>query len=156
MKPRHPAPRSPHPNQPTSDRAHPATRVTPVNLGNLANHANRAKAVVTAANPVKAAHVEMAAQPTTVGEPRPPVVQSQAVVILKPSAIAPKAVATAKVEAAVQSDRNAPQGRLVHLGKTGRPAEDPIRMAVQRMPLRRILCLMFKVEVCRQFQRALV
>jgi hypothetical protein len=127
-----------------------------VNLGNLANHANRAKAVVTAANPVKAAHVEMAAQPTTVGEPSPPVVQSQAVVIIKPSAIAPKAVATAKVEAAVQSDKNAPRERLVRLGKTERPAEARIRMAVQRMPLRWILCLTFKLELYRQFQRALI
>jgi hypothetical protein len=123
---------------------------------NHASRASREKAAVTVVNLVMAAHVEMAAQPTTVGEPRPPVVQSQAVVILKPSAIAPKAVATAKVEAAVQSDRNALQGRLVHLGKTGPPAEDPIRMAVQRMPLRWILCLVFKVDLCRQFRRALV
>ena len=152
MKPRHPVLRSLHPNQQKSVPAHPVTRVIPVNH---ASRASRERAAVTAVNLVMAAHVEMAAQPTTVGEPRPPVVQSQAVVILKPSAIAPKAVATAKVEAAVQSDRNAPQGRLVHLGKTGRPAEDPIRMAVQRMPLRWILCLVFKVELCRQFQRAL-
>ena len=153
MKPRHPVPRSLHPNQRTSVRAHPAIRVIPVNH---ASHASREKAAVTAVNLVKAAHVEMAALPTTVGEPRPPVVQSQAVVILKPSAMALKAVATAKVEAAVQSDRNAPQGRLVHLGKTARLAEAPIRTAVQRMPLRWIRCLTFKEELCRQSQRALV
>jgi hypothetical protein len=155
MKPRHRVPRSLHSNQRTSVRAHPAIREIPVNHASRASRVNSEKAAVTAVNLVKAAHVEMAAQPTSVGEPSPPVVQSQAVVIPKQSAIAPKAVATAKVEAAVRSDRNAPQGRLVHLGKTGRPAEDPIRMAVQRMPLRRILCLMFKVELCRQFQRAL-
>jgi hypothetical protein len=102
-----------------------------VNLGNLANHANRAKAVVTAVNPVKAAHVEMAAQPTTVGEPSPPVVRSQAVVTLRPPARAPKAVVTARAEAAVRADRNAPQERLAHLGKNAPPAEVPMRKAAQ-------------------------
>ena len=152
-KPRHPVPRSPHPNQRTSGRAHPATRVTPVNL---ANHASRAKAAVTAANPVKAAHVEMAAQPTTVGEPSPPVVLNQPDAIPKPPAKLPKAVATAKVEAAVPADRNAPQERLVHRGKSVRPAEVPIRKAMQWTPLQWILRPSFKVESCRPCPRALV
>jgi hypothetical protein len=156
MKPRHPVPRSLRPNQRTSVLAHPVIRVIPVNHASHASRASREKAAVTAVNLVKAAHVEMAALPTTVGEPRPPVVQSQAVVILKPSAMAPKAVVTAKAEAAVRADRNAPRGRLVHLGKTARPAEAPIQTAVQRMPLRWIRCLTFKMELCRQSQRTLV
>jgi hypothetical protein len=98
---------------------------------NLVNRANRVKAAATTANPVKVARVEMAVQPTTVGEPSLPVVLSQAIEILKRFATAPKAVATAKVEAAgVVHDRSAPQEMLVHLGKSVLPAEPPMPKAV--------------------------
>jgi hypothetical protein len=129
--------------------------VIPVNHASHASRASREKAAVTAVNLVKAAHVEMAAQPTTVGEPSPPVVRSQVVATLRPSARAPKAVVTAKAEAAVRADRNAPQERLAHLGKNAPPAEVPIRKAAQWMPVPWIPRASFRVESYRLSPRAL-